>query len=131
MDFDQQPSRKIIDIRPLGSKFESARTTTLVKNSAFELLRLVMPKDREIAQHSAPGDLILQCLEGEIEFTSQGRLSVLHAGDLMYLPNGEPHSLKATYNSSLLLTIIFCAVDEGPPVEFLVPSAPHDPTPAY
>ncbi|MSR56926.1 MAG: cupin domain-containing protein [Planctomycetaceae bacterium] len=131
MGIEHEPSGKIIDIRPLGTKIDAARTSTLVKTPAFELLRLVIHKGREISQHAAPGDLIIQCLEGEIEFTSKGKLSVLHAGDLMYLPNGEPHSLKATYNSSLLVTILFIEADDEPPAEFLVPSTPHDPTPAY
>lgn len=131
MGIEHDPSRKIVDVRPLGTKIEAARTTTIVKTPAFELLRLVIHKDREISQHSAPGDLIIQCLEGEIELISKGKLSVLHAGDLIYLPHGERHSLKATYNSSLLVTILFSTADDEPPAEFLVPSAPHDPTPAY
>lgn len=98
---------QIVSVRPLENKLGAARTTTIVKTDRYELLRLVVHRGREIPAHQAPGDLIVQCLEGEVVFTALGRNSKLRQGDMLYLPARVPHSLLAKYDSSLLVTIVF------------------------
>jgi quercetin dioxygenase-like cupin family protein len=63
--------------------------------------------DEEIPVHAAKGNIIVQCLEGHVTFSTMGKNVELQAGHLFYLKMGEPHSLKATEDSSLLLTILF------------------------
>ena len=101
----------VIDVRPLEGKLGKARTATLVKAERVELVRLVVQAGREIPSHQAPGDLIVQCLEGEVTFTALGKTSKLRPGELVYLPARVPHSLKAKFDSSLLVTMVFGAKD--------------------
>lgn len=98
---------EVISLRPYEEKLAAARTTTLAKTDRFELLRLVVHKGREIATHQAPGDLIVQCLEGEVTIAALGKTTRLGAGELLYLPDRVPHALTARYDSSLLVTILF------------------------
>jgi quercetin dioxygenase-like cupin family protein len=58
----------VIDIRPLGSWLKERVTSTLVKTEALEVLRLVMPAGTQIAQHQVPGEITVQCLEGQVIF---------------------------------------------------------------
>lgn len=83
-----------------------AKSTTLVKTSALEILRLVLAKGKEIAAHKAPGEITVQCLEGRVVFTCHGKSPELLAGDFMYLADSEPHSLAAREDSVLLVTIL-------------------------
>jgi nucleotide-binding universal stress UspA family protein/quercetin dioxygenase-like cupin family protein len=95
-----------IDIRPLGTALASARTRTLLRVGALQLVRLVVRAGQEIPPHKTKGETIVHCLEGKVEFTALGRTSALEAGDLLYLPPDESHALKGVEDASVLLTII-------------------------
>jgi quercetin dioxygenase-like cupin family protein len=95
----------IVDVRPLAAGFDAARTTTLVKTKQLELIRLVLPAGKEIAEHQVAGEIMVQCLEGRVEFTSNDVTRSLSAGELVHLEGASKHSLRALENSSLLLTI--------------------------
>ena len=91
---------------PLGAALGSSKTTTLVKTSGLELIRLVLPAGKEIPTHKAPGEITVQCLEGRVAFTADGKTQELTAGQLLYLSAGEPHAVKAIEESSLLVTLL-------------------------
>jgi nucleotide-binding universal stress UspA family protein/quercetin dioxygenase-like cupin family protein len=95
----------IVDVRPLATALSTAKTKTLAKTSDLEIIRLVVPAGKEIAEHKAKGALVVQCLEGQVAFSALGRTQQLHAGELLHLPRGESHSLRGVHNASLLLTI--------------------------
>ena len=97
---------EIVDVRPLGSALASAQTSTLVRAEQVEIIRLVVPAGKEIEEHKAKGEIIVQCLEGRVAFTAFGKTQSLAAGTLLYLPTGEPHSVKGIESASLLLTIL-------------------------
>lgn len=99
-----QPGQRI-DIRPLGQRLSEARTATLVKTNGLEVIRLVLPAGKRIADHSAPGEITVQCLEGAVNLTALGRTQVLTPGEMLYLDGGQVHSLQAIEDSSLLLTM--------------------------
>jgi quercetin dioxygenase-like cupin family protein len=95
-----------VDVRPLGSALASATTKTLVRAEQVEVIRLIVPAGKEIEEHKAKGELVVQCLEGRVAFTASGTTHNLEAGKLLYLPTGEAHSVKGIENASLLLTIL-------------------------
>jgi quercetin dioxygenase-like cupin family protein len=97
---------EIVDVRPLGSALASAPTKTLVRAEQVEVIRLVVPAGKEIEEHKAKGEIIVQCLEGRVAFTAFGKTQNLEAGKLLYLPTGESHSVKGIDSASLLLTIL-------------------------
>jgi quercetin dioxygenase-like cupin family protein len=96
----------VIDVRPLASALASSQSATLVRAEQVEVIRLVVPTGKEIAEHKAKGDIVVQCLEGKVAFAVFGKTHTLEAGKLLYLPKGEPHSVKGIENASLLLTIL-------------------------
>jgi len=97
---------EVVDVRPLGSALASVQTKTLVRAEQVEVIRLIVTAGKEIEEHEAKGEIIVQCLEGRVAFTAFGKTQNLEAGTLLYLPTGEPHSVKGIENASLLLTIL-------------------------
>lgn len=97
---------EIVDIRPLGAGLKERATTTLIKTDALEVLRLVILAGNKIARHQVPGQITVQCLEGEVIFDAGGTDRELAAGDLLFLSGGTPHALRAVKDSSLLVTIL-------------------------
>ncbi len=100
-----QPGEKV-DVRPLGDRLGESATSTLVKTEALELIRLVVPAGKTIPPHQVPGEISVQCLEGRVEFSSGSQTTSLAGGELLYLAGGEPHSLTALEDASLLVTIL-------------------------
>ncbi len=96
----------VIDVRPLKAALATTKTRTLLKTKSVEVVRIVMPAGKEIAEHEAPGEIIVQCLEGKIAFTASGKTQELEAGQLLYLNAEEPHSVKCLTDASFLLTIL-------------------------
>ena len=97
---------QIVDVRPLASKLPTAQTHTLFRTGQIEVIRLIVPAGKEIHEHHAKGELIVHCLEGRVEFAALGKTQQLQAGELLYLPTGEAHTVKGRENASLLLTIL-------------------------
>ncbi len=96
----------IIDVRPLGAGLPAAVTTSLLKTRALQLMRLVLPAGQGLPEHSVPGAITLQCLEGETVVTTPSRTCHLSTGQLVVLDGGEPHAVKAATHSTLLVTIL-------------------------
>ena len=101
-------SGDVIDIRPLGPALAGARTETLVKTPTLEIIRLIIPADKEICHHhEMVGEITVQCLEGQITVQIDGDTRVLGAGEMLYLAGGEPHAIRGVDDASVLLTILF------------------------
>ncbi len=92
-----------IDIGPLGDTLADAKTGTLFKTDSMEVLRLVLPAGKKIAEHKAPCEIAVQCIEGRVQFTAMNKTTELTSGTMLYLPVAEPHSLQAVEDSSLLV----------------------------
>lgn len=97
---------EVVDVRPLGGALAEARTTTLFKTDNLEAVRIVMRSGKEISEHQAPGEIVVQCLEGKIAFTAMGKTKELAAGQLLYLAAAVPHSVTCVEDASFLLTIL-------------------------
>jgi quercetin dioxygenase-like cupin family protein len=96
----------VIGVRPLGAALATAKTETLVKTEALEVIRIVMPAGKHIAKHDVPGEITVQCLEGNVEFCVGELKRELTAGTLLYLEGAGEHSLRANVDSSILVTIL-------------------------
>ena len=99
------PPGQIASVRPLGADLGAARTTALLKSEQLEVVRLVLLAGSELREHSAPGEITVQCLEGCIEFSTPQGVQTMTAGDFIHLRRTEPHALKARVDSSALLTL--------------------------
>ncbi len=97
-----------VDLRPLGDALAKTETTALVKNDAFEAMRLVLGKGQEVChQHEVEGMVTFYCIEGRVALTASGVTHDLPAGHWVYLVRNDPHTLRAVEDSSVLLTVMF------------------------
>lgn len=60
---------------------------------------------QELAEHSSPGEATLLVLRGEVQLCAGEDTAEGAAGDLMIVP-AQAHSLKATQDSVVLLTVV-------------------------
>ncbi len=97
------------DVKPLGDALSETRTSALFKAENLEVIRLVLPAGHVLPPHRVPGEITLQCLEGELVVETQGQVRRLKANQLLFLAGGELHKVVAAQASSALLTIALLA----------------------
>ena len=97
---------EVVDVRPLGAALAQTITRTIVKTDDLEVIRIVLPAGNELPAHQVPGEITVQCLEGKVAFRVDEVDRELTAGKILYLEGGSKHSLRASENSSLLVTIL-------------------------
>jgi len=61
---------------------------------------------QELSEHTTPYDALLQVVEGEASITIAGVPITVKAGEIILLPAGQPHAVKATSAFKMLLTMI-------------------------
>lgn len=59
-----------------------------------------------LSEHTAPFDALVQVLEGDAEITIAGRPNRVVTGELILMPAGQPHALKAIQRFKMVLTMI-------------------------
>lgn len=59
-----------------------------------------------LTEHTTVRHVLLQALTGQCEFTLDGKVQTLRAGDILSMPPGAPHALSASEPFSMLLTMI-------------------------
>ena len=59
-----------------------------------------------LSEHTAPFDALALDLEGEADISIAGTAHHLGAGQLLKLPAGQPHAVKATTRFKMLLIMI-------------------------
>jgi len=103
----------VIDIRPLGSALRDAVSTSLLKTDRIQLLHLVLPARRDIAEHHVGDECTIHCLEGDVEVETPAGVRRLGPGQLVVLPAGHPYSLGARIDSAVLMTLLLRHGDAG------------------
>ena len=97
-----------VDLRPQREVWSEAKTNALVKNEAFEAIRMVIPRGHEVCHnHQVPGHLTLYCLEGQVAFSADGDTHSVRAGQWLFLPGGVRHTIAGVEDSVVLLTVMF------------------------
>lgn len=59
---------------------------------------------QELSEHTTPARALIQVLAGACEFSLPGETVRLGAGDLLHLPPGLPHAVRATAELTMLIT---------------------------
>jgi quercetin dioxygenase-like cupin family protein len=77
----------------------------ILKADQLEVVHIVLGAGKQLREHSTPGEITVQCIEGRIAFATQEDGHVLETGDLIHLRREEPHALEAIVDSSALLTL--------------------------
>lgn len=99
-------SGELIDVRPLRPPLVDTQSTTLLRDEKLKVMRLVLPAGKELPEHAVDGPITMQCLEGAVDVTVHGDRKTMRAGDLMYLAGHVSHTLRATEDASILVTIV-------------------------
>jgi quercetin dioxygenase-like cupin family protein len=63
-------------------------------------------KGQGLSEHTAPFDALVHILDGEVEILISGEPHFLKEGEMINMPAGKPHALKALDRFKMLLIMI-------------------------
>jgi quercetin dioxygenase-like cupin family protein len=104
---------EVVDVRPLGSELTTAQVAPLMKTSAMEVFRVVVPSGTTVPTHEFSREVIVHCLEGRARLVSPGQIYDLRAGQLLYYSSDEPFSVLGLEDASLLITAALSKTGEN------------------
>ncbi len=84
----------------------SVVSKTIIDKKTGTLTLFAFDKDQGLSEHTAPFDAMVYVFDGEGLITISGRKHLLSAGEVIIMPAGEPHSLKAVKPFKMLLGMI-------------------------
>lgn len=103
----------VINVAPLGDKLAGAPSTSLIKTRRLQLLHLVLKAHHDQPEHHVDDECTVHCLEGDVELVTPGGTRRLRPGNVIVLPAGQKHSLRARTDCAVLLTLLLRDGDAG------------------
>jgi quercetin dioxygenase-like cupin family protein len=79
---------------------------TLIARTAGTVTLFSFDQSQGLSEHTAPFDALVQVLEGSASITLGGAAHELEAGDMIIMPAGVPHALKALSPMKMLLVMV-------------------------
>ena len=79
---------------------------TLVKKSGGSVTVFAFDVGQALSEHTAPFDVIVQVLDGDVDMTVGGNQVRTHAGQTVLLPAGIPHALSARTKFKMVLIMV-------------------------
>jgi len=78
----------------------------IVKQEKGNVTLFAFDAGQGLSEDTAPFDALVHMLEGEGEITVSGRPLRARVGEMVIMPAGEPHGLRAVSRFKMLLTMI-------------------------
>ena len=78
---------------------------TLLRTANLRTVLFGFAEGQELTEHTSTQHALIQILSGECEFFLSDEPHKMRAGDLLYMPPHLAHSVKATQQFSMLLTL--------------------------
>jgi quercetin dioxygenase-like cupin family protein len=103
----------VINVAPLGNQLPGTVSTSLIKTDRIQLLHMVLSAHQEQPMHHVDDECTIHCLEGEVDLMMGAGVRQLRPGNVIVLPPGQPHALKARAQSAVLVTLLLHGGDAG------------------
>ena len=85
---------------------DSIVSREIIKKPTGTVSLFAFDRDQGLSEHTAPFDALVCVLDGETEITISGNPNRLKEGDMIIMPAGQPHALKALKRFKMMLVMI-------------------------
>jgi quercetin dioxygenase-like cupin family protein len=104
---DKELLAKVVDTAEL-IKYQTGAivSRTLIKKPTGTVTLFAFDAGQELSEHTAPFDALVHVLHGETEITISGKPLRLTAGQMVIIPAGKPHAVKAVEQFKMMLIMI-------------------------
>ena len=85
---------------------DSVVSKTLIKKEKGTITIFAFDIGQGLSEHTAPFDALVQVIDGVAEVIISGKSHITKAGEMIILPAGKPHALKANEQFKMMLVMI-------------------------
>lgn len=78
----------------------------IFKNQSGTMTLFAFAQGQGLSEHKTPFDAIVYIVDGEADITISGILNKVVTGEIIHMPAGEPHALKANKQFKMLLSMM-------------------------
>lgn len=78
----------------------------LVTTASLRVTLFGFAEGQELTEHASNSRALVQILSGRSEWTVAGEPRILGAGEVLHMPPGTPHAVRAAEPFSMLLTLV-------------------------
>jgi quercetin dioxygenase-like cupin family protein len=79
---------------------------TLIDRETGTVTLFAFDEGEGLSEHTAPYDALVYLIEGALTITILGEPHELKAGDMLIMPEDDPHALRASERAKMLLVMI-------------------------
>jgi quercetin dioxygenase-like cupin family protein len=79
---------------------------TLIDKKAGTVTLFAFDRDQGLSEHTAPFDALVYVVDGDAEITIEGEAHRLSGGELIVMPAGKPHAVRAVGKFKMMLVMI-------------------------
>jgi quercetin dioxygenase-like cupin family protein len=95
---------EVLDVESLVAYSAGAVVSrTLIKRDTGSVTVFAFDKGEALSEHTAPFDALVHVLDGEAEISVGGVVHRVKAGQMIVMPGGTPHALKAVERFKMTL----------------------------
>ena len=84
----------------------SVVSRVVLKQPAGSVTAFAFDRGEELSEHTVPHDALVYVTDGEAEISVSGVPHRVEAGQVILLPGGEPHAVKATTRFKMILVML-------------------------
>ena len=84
----------------------SVVSRTIITKETGTVTVFAFDEGQGLSEHTAPFDALVYVLDGEVEVTIAGKPSIVRRGQLIIMPAGQPHALRAITAFKMMLVMI-------------------------
>jgi len=93
-------------INLVGYQDGAVVSRTVINQKTGTVTLFSFDEGQGLSEHTAPFDAMVYVLDGEAEVTISGEANQVKAGEMIIMPAGKPHALKAVKRFKMLLIMI-------------------------
>lgn len=101
---------KFGEVHVLASQIESGADKVhfqnILENANGGVALVAFRAGQILSEHMAPAEVMVNVLEGQIEFTIAGKPHTLNGGEFLLMGANVPHSVRALADSKMMLVRI-------------------------
>jgi quercetin dioxygenase-like cupin family protein len=79
---------------------------TLLEKKVGTVTLFAFDAGQGLSEHTAPFEAMVQILDGEAEVAISGRVTIVGQGEMVVMPAGKPHALRAIKRFKMMLVMI-------------------------
>jgi quercetin dioxygenase-like cupin family protein len=78
----------------------------IIKKPTGTVTIFAFDQDQGLSEHTAPFDAMVYVLDGEAEIIISGEAHHLREGEMIIMPGGKPHALRAVKRFKMMLVMV-------------------------